>query len=103
MSSLLHLFLVFWKGDEIELVWIVKQPFIPTSDSIKASYYDQDFGLIKFKCKKKDGAPREIYMESRNTSEIQDQTTKLLKTTTIVPFRPIKGLIIKEIDDLVFS
>ena len=27
------------------------------------------------------------------------ETAKLLKTTTIVPFTPIKGLIIEEIDD----
>ena len=37
-------------------------------------------------------------MELRDTSEIQDQVAKLLKTTTIVPFRPIKSTIIEEID-----
>ena len=45
------------------------------------------------------GALREIYLESRDNGEIQGQATKLLKTTTIMPFRPIKGLIIEEIDD----
>ena len=50
------------------------------------NYYDQEFGPIKFKGKKKDGAPREIYMESRDTGEIQDQAAKLLKTTIILPF-----------------
>ena len=38
-------------------------------------------------------------MESRDTSDIQDQAAKLLKTTAIVPFKPIKGLVIEEIDD----
>ena len=38
-------------------------------------------------------------MELRDTDEIQDQAAKLLKTTTIVPFKPTKGLIIEEIDD----
>ena len=33
-------------------------------------------------------------MESRDAGEIQDQAAKLLKTTTIVPLRTIKGLII---------
>ena len=38
-------------------------------------------------------------MELRNIDKIQDQAGKLLKTITIVPFRTIKGSIIKEIDD----
>ena len=38
-------------------------------------------------------------MELRDTGKIQDQAAKLLKTTTIVPFKPIKGPIIEEIDD----
>ena len=70
--SSLHQFLLFWKGNEVEVVWVNKQPFISNSDSMEASNYDQDFGPIKFKGKKKDGAPRKIYMESRDTGEIQD-------------------------------
>ena len=66
---------------------------------MEASCYDQEFGPIKFKGKKKNGVPREIYMELGNTGEIQDQDAKLLNITTIVPFRLIKGLIIKEIND----
>ena len=64
-----------------------------------ASYYDQEFVPIKFKGKKKDGAPKEIYMESIDTGEIQDQIAKLLKTTNIVPFMFIKRSVIEEIDD----
>ena len=40
VSPSLHQFLLFWKGDEVEVVWANKQPFITTSDSMKASYYD---------------------------------------------------------------
>ena len=54
--------LIFWKDDEVEVVWEDKQPFIATLDSIKASNYDQKFGPIIFKGKKKDEAPRKIYM-----------------------------------------
>ena len=67
-----HQFLLFWKGDEVEVVWADKQPFIANSDFVEASYYDQVFGQIKFKGRKKDGASREIYMESRDTVEIKD-------------------------------
>ena len=59
-----------WKGDEVEVVWLYKQPFITTLDSIEASYYDQEFDPIKFKGKKKDGAQTKIYMETRDASEI---------------------------------
>ena len=57
MSSSLHQFLLCWKDDEVEVVCVNKQPFISTSYSVEASYYDQEFGSIKFKGKKKDGAP----------------------------------------------
>ena len=60
MSTSFHQFLLFWKGGEVEVVWADKQPFIVTSDSMEVSYYDQEFSLIKFKGKKKDGTPREI-------------------------------------------
>ena len=81
------------------MVWADKQPFIATLDSVEANYYDQEFGPIKFKGKKKNAIPREIYMKSKDIEDIQDQAAKLLKTTIIMPFKSIKGLIIKEIDD----
>ena len=70
-SSSLHQFLLFWKGDEVEMVWADKQPFIATSDSMEASYYDQEFGPIKFKSKKNNGALRELYVELRDTGDIK--------------------------------
>ena len=99
MPFSLRQFLLCWKGDEVEVVWADKQPLIATSDSVEANYYDQEFGPIKFKGKKKNGTPREIYMELRDTDDIQDQASKLLMTTTIVSFRLVKGLVIERIDD----
>ena len=55
MLSSLHQFLLFWKGDKVEVVWADKQPFIATSDSVEASYYDQEFGPINSKAKRKMG------------------------------------------------
>ena len=68
--SSLHQFLLFWKGEEVEVVWADKQPFISTLDSVEASYYDKEFSPIKFKGKKKNENPREIYTESRDTGDI---------------------------------
>ena len=31
----LHKFLLFWKGDEVEVVWADKQPFIVTLDFLE--------------------------------------------------------------------
>ena len=59
VSSSIHQFLLFWKGDEVKVVWENKQPFIATLDFVEASYYDQEFSLIKFKGKKKNETPRE--------------------------------------------
>ena len=86
MLSSFHQFLLFWKGDEVEMVWENKKPFIATSYSMEVSYYDQKFGLIRFKGKKKNGNTREIYMESRDTRDIQEKVANLLKTTAIMPF-----------------
>ena len=94
----LHQLLLFWKGDDGKLVWSNKQPFSETSYSVETSYYDKEFCLIKFKGNKKNKTLREIYMESRDTGDIKDQAAKLLKTTIIMAFRSIKGMIIKEID-----
>ena len=84
---------------KLDVVWADKKPFIATSDFVEASYYDQNFGPIKFKGKKKDGTLRKIYMESRDADKIQDQAAKLLKITATVPFRVISELIIEEIND----
>ena len=38
-------------------------------------------------------------MDSKGSVEIQNEVAKLLKVTTIAPYRPMSGLIIEEIDD----
>ena len=40
VPSSLHQILLFWKGNEVEVVWVDKQPFIATLDFVEASYYD---------------------------------------------------------------
>ena len=67
--------------------------------SMEARYYDREFGPIKFTSRRKDGVPRKAYMDSKGYVEIQKEVAKLLKVTTIVPYRTTSGLIIEEIDD----
>ena len=40
VSSSLHQFLLFWKGNEVEVVWADKQPFMAAIGSMEARYYD---------------------------------------------------------------
>ena len=99
LPSSLHQFLLFWKGNEVEVVREDKQPFMEAIGSIEAMYYDQEFGPIKFTSRRKDGVPRKAYMDSKGLVEIQKEAAKLLKVTIIVPYRPMSDPIIEEIDD----
>ena len=98
VSSSLYQFLLSWKGNEVEVVQADKQPFMAATGFVEAMYYDQEFSPIKFTSRRKDRIPRKAYMDSKGTVEIRKEAAKLLKVTTIVPYRPMKGLIIEEID-----
>ena len=98
-SSSPHRFLLFWKGNEVEVVRADKQPFMAAIGSVEAKYYDQEFGPIKFTSKRKYVIPRKEYMDSKGFVEIRKEAAKLLKVTTIVPYKPISGRIIEKIDD----
>ena len=49
----------------MEVVRADKQPFMVTTGSMEARYYDQEFGLIKFIGRRKDGVLRKTYMYSK--------------------------------------
>ena len=83
----------------MEVVGADKKLFMVTTGSVEAKYYDQEFGPIKFSSRRKDEIPRKAYMDSKGSVEIQNEAAKLLKVTTIMPYRPISDPIIEEIDD----
>ena len=83
----------------MKIVRVDKQPFMVAPGSMEAMYYDQEFDLIKFTSIRKYGIPRKAYMDSKGFAEIQKEAAKLLKVTKIVPYRPMSGPIIEEIDD----
>ena len=62
---------------------------------MEARYYDKEFSMIKFTSIRKE----KVYMGSKGFVEIQKEVTKLLKVTTIVPYRLMSVPIIKGIDD----
>ena len=67
--------------------------------SVKAKYYDQEFSSVKFTSRRKDEVLRKTYMDSKGSMEIQKEAAKLLKVTTIMPYRPTSGPIIEEFDN----
>ena len=98
-AASLQYFLPFYKGNEVKVVREDKQPFMAATGSVEARYYDQEFVTIKFTSRKKYGVLRKAYMDSKGFVEIQKEVAKLLKVTTIVPYRPTSGPIIEEIYD----
>ena len=70
VPSSLHQFLLFWKGNEVEVVRADKQPSMAATSSVEGKYYDQEFGHIKFTSKRKEGIVRKTYMVSKGYVEI---------------------------------
>ena len=83
----------------MEVVRVDKQHFMAATGSVEARYYDKKFGPIMFTSRRKDGIPRKSYMDSKGFVEIRKEAAKLLKVTTIVPYKLMSGPIIEEIDD----
>ena len=83
----------------MEMVRVDKQPFMVAISSGEVRYYDQEFSPIKFTSKRKDEVPRKAYRDSKGYVEIQKEAAKLLKVTTIVSYKLMSGLIIKEMTD----
>ena len=99
VSFSVHQFLLFWKGNEVEVVRADKKPFMMAIAFMETRYYDQEFGTIKFTSRRIDGVPRKAYMDLKGFVETQKEAAKLLMATTIVPYRPTSGPIIEEIND----
>ena len=99
VSSSLRKFLLFWKGNEVEVVRADKQPFMEATGSVEARYYDQEFGPIKFTSRRKYGILRKAYMDSKGSMEIRKEVAKILKVTTVVPYSSMSGPTIEKIDD----
>ena len=82
------------------MVQVDKQPFMTVTSFMEARYYDEEFGPIKFTSRRKYAVPRKAYMDSKGSVEIQNEAVKLLKVNTMVPYRPMRGPIIEEINDV---
>ena len=55
---------------EVEVEGVGNQPFKVATGSVEARYYDQEFSLIKFTSRRKDGVLRKAYMDLKGFVEI---------------------------------
>ncbi|XP_073121324.1 uncharacterized protein [Henckelia pumila] len=81
IPSSMHQFLMFWIGDDVEIVQADSQPFQASSSVVESRYYNGYFGPIKFYGKSKSGQPKSVYMETLETNEMFNI---ILKTTVLM-------------------
>ena len=86
VPSSLHQFLLLWKGDEVEVVWVEEKHFQANIDSTEALYYEEDLGPVQFLGKIKLGKPRSLTVSKQEAS--RNLQKFLQELYAIVPFRP---------------
>ena len=102
VPSSLHQFLLFWKDNDVEVVWADNKPFNTYSDNLEASNYDVNLGPLKFSERKVNGDPRNIHFSREDMkTKVQEHSDLIYKEKAIVPYTywPMEKLIVEEIDD----
>ncbi|KZV27319.1 hypothetical protein F511_02428 [Dorcoceras hygrometricum] len=95
IPSPMHQLLLFRKDDEVEIVEAYAQPFQADIITRDARYYNGDFGPIRIRSLKIETS-KSVCMESTTPNQILE---KIIKSTVIVPNRPVIQPIMEELDD----
>ena len=102
MPSSLHQFFLFWKDNDVEMVWADNKPFNTYSDNLEARFYDVNLGPLKFSRRKVNGDPRNIHFSREDMeTKVQEHSDLIYKEKAIMPYTywPMEKPIIEEIDD----
>ncbi|KAH7857764.1 hypothetical protein Vadar_016262 [Vaccinium darrowii] len=67
VPSTLHQCLIFWHGDDVEVVWADKRPFLASSNHADAKLYDNEISPIKFTGTDKYGKPIAITLSTQTS------------------------------------
>ncbi|KAH7861485.1 hypothetical protein Vadar_026760 [Vaccinium darrowii] len=67
VPSTLHQCLIFWHGDDIEVVWADKRPFLASSNHADAKLYDNEISPVKFTGTDKYGKPTAITLSTQTS------------------------------------
>ena len=98
----LHQFLLFWKDNDVEVVWADNKQFNTYLDNLEARFYDVNLRPLKFSGRKVNGDPRNIHFFREDMeTKVQEHSDLIYKEKTIMPYTYwlMEKLIIKEIDD----
>ncbi|KAH7860721.1 hypothetical protein Vadar_017172 [Vaccinium darrowii] len=67
VPSTLHQCLIFWHGDDVEVVWADKRPFLASSNHADAELYDNEISPVKFTGTDKYGKPTAITLSTQTS------------------------------------
>ncbi|KAH7854829.1 hypothetical protein Vadar_018178 [Vaccinium darrowii] len=67
VPSTLHQCLIFWHGDDVEVVWADKRPFLASSNYADAKLYDNEISPVKFTGTDKYGKPTAITLSTQTS------------------------------------
>ncbi|KAH7864116.1 hypothetical protein Vadar_025982 [Vaccinium darrowii] len=67
VPSTLHQCLIFWHGDDIEVVWADKRLFLASSNHVDAKLYDNEISPVKFTGTDKYGKPTAITLSTQTS------------------------------------
>jgi hypothetical protein len=67
VPSTLHQCLIFWRGDDVEVVWADKRPFLASSNHADAKLYDNEISPVKFTGTDKYGKPTGITLSTQTS------------------------------------
>ncbi|OMO51345.1 Retrotransposon gag protein [Corchorus capsularis] len=90
VPSSLHQFLMFWNGNEVEIVHADNKPFKVESNAVEARYYDESVGTIRFLGQDKYGRPMPMVssMQTRKIG-VKEAMEDLVRPNAIIPYRPL--------------
>ncbi|KAH7860748.1 hypothetical protein Vadar_017615 [Vaccinium darrowii] len=67
VPSTLHQCLIFWHGDDVEVVWADKRPFLASFNHADAKLYDNEISPVKFTGTDKFGKPTSITLSTQTS------------------------------------
>ena len=70
IPSTLHQFLIFWNGNEVEVVLADHKPFVAKVNCSEAVLYEDDIGPVKFVGRDKNGKPKAATMIKQHRNQL---------------------------------
>ncbi|KAH7852249.1 hypothetical protein Vadar_022444 [Vaccinium darrowii] len=69
VPSSFHQCLIFWNGNNVEVVWADQKPFLATTNHAEVRLYDSDIGPMRVACLDKYGRHKIVTLTSKSLTE----------------------------------